>query len=125
MWILTKEPFSNLMPTSTAPYEVVFELTNDTSAAATIQLARHGSEPSGGSVVLLQQGESISLVLNAGSTYYYRLRQGDTQAWISVKTWQDTQCKAAGFLSEKKMEHDVWAPDSVVTCYNNHRFGCD
>lgn len=71
------------MPTSTKPFEVLLELTNDTPSDATIQLTRIDGEQSGGPAVLLQQGESVSLILNAGATYHYRLRQMSTQARIS------------------------------------------
>lgn len=63
------------MPTSTVPYEVLFEFTNDATEAATLQLLRGDDEfASGGAMVLLHKKESVSLVLNAGGTYQYTLK---------------------------------------------------
>jgi hypothetical protein len=74
------------MPTSTLPFEVLFELTNDTASAATMQLARGDDEytgGSGGAVILLHSGESVSLVLDAGSTYHYTIKQRAKKVQIS------------------------------------------
>ena len=78
------------MPTCTLPYEVLLEFTNDTHDAATLQLMRGGDGFSGGgAMILLQRRESVSLVLNAGATYQYTLRQGEKAAKIS---WVDCLC---------------------------------
>lgn len=71
------------MPTSTVPFDVLFEFTNDTTSAATIQLSHGDGEFSGNATVLLQGGESVSLVLNAGTTYHYMLKQRSSKARIS------------------------------------------
>jgi hypothetical protein len=75
---------SVFMPTSTIPYEVLLEFTNDTTDAVTLQLMRGDDEfNGGGAMILLQRRENVSLVLNAGSTYHYTLKQGAVQARIS------------------------------------------
>ncbi|GLB36228.1 hypothetical protein LshimejAT787_0305160 [Lyophyllum shimeji] len=107
------------MPTSTLPFEVLLEFTNDTSSAATVQLMRGESDASGGPSILLQRGENVSLVLSAGSTYHYRLRQSGRQARISVKTWQDTQCSVAKVLGGHYTREEAWIPQVqcvTVTC---------
>jgi hypothetical protein len=72
------------MPTSTLPFEVLFEFTNDTINAATLQLTRGDDEfSSGGAMILLHGRESVSLVLNAGSTYHYTLKLQARKAQIS------------------------------------------
>ncbi|KII93574.1 hypothetical protein PLICRDRAFT_100618 [Plicaturopsis crispa FD-325 SS-3] len=74
------------MPTSTVPYEVLFELVNDTHSAATVQLvhnAQDDSEGGGGATILLQQRENVSLVLSAGATYQYILRQRRKEVTMS------------------------------------------
>jgi hypothetical protein len=52
------------MPTSTAPYEVIFDFINDTNEPHTFQV-EHGAS------TLIQPKENISLVLNAGLVYKY------------------------------------------------------
>ncbi|KAH0590636.1 hypothetical protein H2248_000767 [Termitomyces sp. 'cryptogamus'] len=110
------------MPTSTKPFEVLLELTNDTHSDVTIQLVHIDSGQSEGPTVLLQEGECVSLVLNAGATYHYRLRQMGIQARISVKTWQDTQCSAAKvFGGQYRRDCETWPPseDLAVTYVGN------
>jgi len=91
------------MPTCTLPFEILFEFTNDTLEAATLQLMRGGDDPfsgGGGAMVLLHgRGDSVSLVLNAGSTYSYRLKQGRKVSKILVRTWQDVKCTATSVFS--------------------------
>ncbi|KIY47010.1 hypothetical protein FISHEDRAFT_18933, partial [Fistulina hepatica ATCC 64428] len=57
------------MPTSTVPYEILFDFTNDSTSRMSFQLRRHGA--SNGPTILLQRSESVSLVLTAGSLYEY------------------------------------------------------
>lgn len=111
---------SVLMPTSTIPFEVLFEFTNYTLDAATLQLMRGDDGfSSGGGMILLHGRESVSLVLNAGSTYRYTVKQKARKAQISwvlsavrfrmqlivstflrrVRTWQDIQCNTSSVFS--------------------------
>ena len=62
------------MPAPTQPsYEVCLDFTNDTHDCATIQLLRdYGGSSS--AIVLLHPGESVTLVLDAGSVYKYALK---------------------------------------------------
>ena len=63
------------MPTSTLPFEILFEFINDTVDEVTFQLTQEGNGySSGGAVILLQINENVSLVLNAGSTYRYTVK---------------------------------------------------
>ncbi|KAF5313995.1 hypothetical protein D9611_006873 [Ephemerocybe angulata] len=85
------------MPTSTAPFEVLFEFTNDTSDLATLQLTRdvgasssspspssNSSGPSlAGPMIRLFPRDSVSLVLDAGATYHYLVKQNQRKAQIS------------------------------------------
>ncbi|KAL1739401.1 hypothetical protein HDZ31DRAFT_49453 [Schizophyllum fasciatum] len=66
------------MPSSTRSYDCMFEFTNDTALPTTLHLTRCAT---GG--VELYTGESVSLILESGSTYYYTLRQGAREARIS------------------------------------------
>ncbi|KAF8898660.1 hypothetical protein BD779DRAFT_1485000 [Infundibulicybe gibba] len=111
------------MPTSTVPFEVLFEFTNNTADAATLQLTRGEDEvPTGGGMILLHSSESVSLVLNAGSTYKYALKQRGSKAYISVKAWQDTQCSVTDVLGGiLDPESPPWTPIQgiTVTCNGN------
>ncbi|CAL1695446.1 unnamed protein product [Somion occarium] len=52
-----------------------------------------------GATLLIHRGESISLVLTAGSLYQYGLRHRGREANVSVKVWQDVQCRLSTIFS--------------------------
>ncbi|KAJ8596956.1 hypothetical protein M405DRAFT_856024 [Rhizopogon salebrosus TDB-379] len=80
------------MPAITQPYEVLLDFTNDTHDFATVQLLReYGRSTS--AVVLLSPGESITLVLEAGSVYKYALKSHSKVANVSARSWRDIQCE--------------------------------
>ncbi|KAI0963781.1 hypothetical protein AcW1_000759 [Taiwanofungus camphoratus] len=83
------------MPTSTVPYEVLFELANNTPDPATMQVLRQDNGSRTGATILMHRGENISLVLTAGSPYKYAVKQRGKGANLSVKLWQDTQCNVS------------------------------
>lgn len=72
-----------MSPTCTLPYEVLFELTNDTPYSATVQAQRPEDSSRIGPVILLHSGESIALVLTAGRPYRYAARQHGREANLS------------------------------------------
>lgn len=76
------DTFHLIMPTSTVPFEVSLEFLNDTSGPAMLQLSQGDGEVSGGATTLYPQ-ETISLILDAGSTYHYILIQHTLKAHIS------------------------------------------
>lgn len=62
------------MPVPTQPsYEVCLDFTNDTHDCATIQLLRDYGRTTN-AIVLLHPGESVTLILDAGSVYKYALK---------------------------------------------------
>lgn len=65
------------MPTSTQAFEVLFEFINDMEEPATLEPLQGGQNGTTniGPIVLLHEKESISLVLNAGSTYQYLFKR--------------------------------------------------
>ncbi|KIJ68360.1 hypothetical protein HYDPIDRAFT_24646 [Hydnomerulius pinastri MD-312] len=81
------------MPALTpSSYEVLLDFTNDTHDCATIQLLRdYGRNTS--AIVLLHPGESITLVLDAGSVYKYALKSHSKVANVSARTWRDIRCE--------------------------------
>lgn len=61
------------MPSVAQSYEVILDFTNDTHDSATVQLLRdYGCRSN--RTVLLNPGETVSLVLDAGDTYKYTLK---------------------------------------------------
>ncbi|KAH7883670.1 hypothetical protein F5I97DRAFT_1570606 [Phlebopus sp. FC_14] len=81
------------MPALTqSSYQVLLDFTNDTHDCATIQLLRdYGRNTS--AIVLLHPGESVTLVLDAGSVYKYALKSHSKVANVSARSWRDMQCE--------------------------------
>ncbi|KAG7450436.1 uncharacterized protein BT62DRAFT_1072510 [Guyanagaster necrorhizus] len=73
------------MPTSTVPYEVLFDFTNDTNDLVTVQpIAQNDGISSRGAILLMKEGDNVSLVLTAGCTYQYALQHRSKKAYISL-----------------------------------------
>lgn len=88
------------MPTSTVPYEVLFDFTNDTNDLVTVQpIAQNDGISSRGAILLMKEGDNVSLVLTAGCTYQYALQHRSKKAYISVRTWQDLLCTTSVIFS--------------------------
>ncbi|KAI5121818.1 hypothetical protein M0805_003254 [Coniferiporia weirii] len=79
------------MPSISQSYEVVLDFTNDTHDAATVQLLRDYGRPSN-RIVMLNPGETISLVLDAGDTYEYTLKTKSKVVNITARAWRDVAC---------------------------------
>lgn len=79
------------MPTSTIPFEVLFELVNDTHEPVMMQVLQQEDGERTGATVLLHRGETISLVLTAGVPYKYAVKRSGHEATLSVKLWKDTR----------------------------------
>ncbi|KAI0051766.1 hypothetical protein FA95DRAFT_1554298 [Auriscalpium vulgare] len=82
------------MPAISDDYEVLLSIANDTHDCATVQLARDYSRGMG-AVVLLQPGEDVTLVLEAGSTYKYVLKARSKLGSVSVRAWRDQNCSVS------------------------------
>ncbi|TFK30518.1 hypothetical protein FA15DRAFT_690234 [Coprinopsis marcescibilis] len=104
------------MPTSTAPFEVLLEFTNDCAELATLQLCQGTSfglstGMGGGPVIRLDPKDSVSLVLNAGATYHYTVQRSTLRAQVSIRTWRDTKCKVSDVFSGDISHMSVpWTP---------------
>ncbi|GBE78217.1 hypothetical protein BKA93DRAFT_826020 [Sparassis latifolia] len=78
------------MPAPTQ-YEVLLDFTNDTHDCASVQLLRnYGRNPD--AIVLLHPGESVTLVLDAGTIYKYALKTRSKVANVTARTWRDVNC---------------------------------
>ncbi|KAI0788561.1 hypothetical protein C8Q75DRAFT_807771 [Abortiporus biennis] len=94
------------MPGLTQEYEVLLDFTNDTHDATTVQLLRdYGRSPS--ATVLLQPGESVTLVLDAGSIYQYALKTRSKVANVTARTWRNVNCTVSQVIP------GGWPPSST------------
>ncbi|KAJ6610090.1 hypothetical protein B0H10DRAFT_2062056 [Mycena sp. CBHHK59/15] len=82
------------MPVNTVAYEIIFEFTNDTPESLVLLTNVGGS-------ILLESGQDVVLVLAAGSTYQYTLKQisQPRKAQLSVRAWDDLQCRASSVFA--------------------------
>lgn len=88
------------MPTVAEEYEVLLKFSNDTHDCATVQLLREYSR-NAGAFVLLQPGEVITLVLEAGSTYRYVLKTRSKLASVSARAWRDVHCTVSQLFAQQ------------------------
>ncbi|KAI8981288.1 hypothetical protein BD414DRAFT_95817 [Trametes punicea] len=75
----------------TTQYEVLLDFTNDTHDCATVQLQRDYGRNTG-AIVLLHPGESVTLVLDAGTVYKYALKTRSRVANVTARAWRDVRC---------------------------------
>ncbi|KAI6007340.1 hypothetical protein EDD15DRAFT_2384134 [Pisolithus albus] len=117
------------MPALTQSYEVLLDLTNDTHDCATIQLL-HDYGRNTSTAVLLQPGESVTLVLDAGSVYKYALKSRSKVANVSARSWRDIHCDIshlfAGAPSPRSPSPCASVPSAngvtVDQIWRDHRF---
>ncbi|KAJ7783890.1 hypothetical protein DFH07DRAFT_209068 [Mycena maculata] len=97
------------MPVNTVAYEILFEFMNDTQDALIL------TGPSGRSV-MVESGQDVALVLTAGLTYQYVLKQTTQprKAQLSVRAWDDLQCRASSVLAGTSSCGSAW-PGSGIT----------
>lgn len=72
-----------MSPTCTIPYEVLFEIANNTSHPATMQVLRRTDGATTGATIYMHRGENVSLVLTAGLPYKYAVKQHGREVNIS------------------------------------------
>jgi len=78
------------MPSLSTAYEVLLEVTNDTTDPTTIEVLREGIVWNFGPVILLRPREGVSLILDAGSTYKYSFKDlSGRVANVKVRSWRD------------------------------------
>ncbi|PCH33780.1 hypothetical protein WOLCODRAFT_135316 [Wolfiporia cocos MD-104 SS10] len=106
------------MPASTQ-YEVLLDFTNDTHDCASVQLLRtYGRNTD--AIVLLHPGESVTLVLDAGSVYQYALKTRSKVANVTARTWRDVNCAVSqlfptGSHSLSQASSEPWRPVQGIT----------
>ncbi|KAF5377591.1 hypothetical protein D9615_005330 [Tricholomella constricta] len=73
------------MPSIIQSYDVLLDFTNDTLDSVTVQLLHHYGRTTR-SIVLLNPDESVTLVLDAGSSYRYAVKSRTKVASITCST---------------------------------------
>ncbi|KAI0034320.1 hypothetical protein K488DRAFT_45786 [Vararia minispora EC-137] len=112
------------MPAIAADYEVLLKFANDTHHCAALQLARDYNR-NGGTMVLLEPGEFVTLVLNAGSIYRYVLKTRSKVASLSARAWRDVTCTVAQAFAGAGPEGGPVSPVVGVTVdriWRDYRF---
>ncbi|KAJ8084099.1 hypothetical protein PM082_002866 [Marasmius tenuissimus] len=80
------------MPASTSTFECLLEIENDTNEPLHII--------QGDIMMLVDTRDRLSLVLSAGSTYHYVVKQRSNATRITVKPWKDLHFKASSILNK-------------------------
>ncbi|KAI0639782.1 hypothetical protein C8Q77DRAFT_1152732 [Trametes polyzona] len=91
------------MPGATQ-YEVLLDFTNDTHDCATVQLQRDYGRGTG-AIVLLHPGESVTLVLDAGTAYKYALKTRSRVANVTARAWRDVRCSVSQLFPSGASPH--------------------
>ncbi|EPQ60738.1 hypothetical protein GLOTRDRAFT_31975 [Gloeophyllum trabeum ATCC 11539] len=99
------------MPSVTGAYEVLLDLTNDTRDFVSVQLLRDYGRNTA-SAVVLGPGETITLVLDAGSIYSYAVKTHTKVANITARTWRDTRCNVSRLFTSPSCHPANPAPAS-------------
>ena len=82
-----------MAPTSTLPYEIVLEFTNNTCEPTALQVLRRDNGSPTGATILVHHAENVSLVLTAGQPYKYAMKHKGLEAWVWwVQLLQPTGC---------------------------------
>ncbi|KAH9898024.1 hypothetical protein C8Q73DRAFT_788248 [Cubamyces lactineus] len=92
----------------TTQYEVLLDFTNDTHDCATVQLQRDYGRNTG-AIVLLHPGESVTLVLDAGTVYKYALKTRSKVANVTARAWRDVRCTVSQ-LFPSGLSHPAQSP---------------
>jgi len=79
------------MPGLIQSYDVLLDFTNDTHDCTSLQLLRDYNNRTGAGAVLIPPGETVTLVIDAGSVYKYVLKTRSKVASVTARTWQDLE----------------------------------
>ncbi|KAF8912741.1 hypothetical protein CPB84DRAFT_1759378 [Gymnopilus junonius] len=75
-------------------YDILLDLTNDMHDSVSIQPLRdYGSQTS--RVVLLLPAESLTLILESGSSYQYAVKFRTKVANVTARSWRDINCSVS------------------------------
>lgn len=104
------------MPSLVQSYDVLLDFVNDTLESVTVQVL-HDYGRNTRSIVLLHPEESVTLVLDAGASYRYAVKQRTKVAGITyvihrievteecllshrARFWRDTRCQISHIFSD-------------------------
>ncbi|GJE87599.1 hypothetical protein PsYK624_036820 [Phanerochaete sordida] len=106
------------MPARTEDYEVLLYFVNDTHDCATVQLLRDYGRNTG-TTVLLRPGESVTLVLDAGSVYQYALKTRSKVVNVTARSYRDVNCTVSqlfpGGMPSAAAPAGPWRPVNGIT----------
>ncbi|KAF9785557.1 hypothetical protein BJ322DRAFT_1006454 [Thelephora terrestris] len=88
------------MPGLVQSYDVLLDFTNDTHDFTSLQLLRDFNNRNGSTAgaVLIPPGETVTLVLDAGSVYKYVLKTCTKVASVTARTWRDVDCPVSSLF---------------------------
>ncbi|KAG5734637.1 hypothetical protein E4T56_gene5270 [Termitomyces sp. T112] len=113
------------MPSLVQNYDVLLEFTNDTLETITVQVL-HDYGRNTRSIVLLHPEESVTLVLDAGTSYRYAVKQRTKVANVTARFWRDTRCQISHLFSDSSLLSQSTSPFSegirVDRHWRDHRF---
>ncbi|KAA1468189.1 hypothetical protein DENSPDRAFT_857137 [Dentipellis sp. KUC8613] len=101
------------MPGIADDYAILLEFSNDTLDCATVQLSRDYGRNSR-TIVLLQPGEVVALVLEAGSTYKYVLRTPSKVASVTARGWRDLNCTVSQLFASANPQQQSGPVNGLV-----------
>lgn len=106
------------MPGRTEDYEVLLYFVNDTHDCATVQLLRDYGRNTG-ATILLRPGESVTLVLDAGSVYQYALKTRSKVVNVTARSYRDVNCTVSqlfpGGMPSASAPSGPWRPVNGIT----------
>jgi len=72
-------------------YDILLDLTNDMHDPVSIQLLRDYGRQCG-RIVMLDPAETLTLILESGSSYQYAVKSQTKVANVTARSWRDITC---------------------------------
>ncbi|KAH9486857.1 hypothetical protein JR316_0000922 [Psilocybe cubensis] len=109
-------------------YDIFLDLTNDMHDPVSIQLLRDYDRQTG-RVVLLHPTESLTLILESGSSYQYAVKFRTKVANVTAKSWKDITCSISQLFTGSPTSDSLTSSVSsavsgvrVDRLWRDHRF---
>ncbi|KAF4623705.1 hypothetical protein D9613_001880 [Agrocybe pediades] len=95
-------------------YDVFLDLTNDMHDSVSIQVLRdYGRSP--GHAVLLRPTESLTLILESGSSYQYAVKFHTKVANVTARSWKDMKYSISQFFATSPTVDSVTPTSHTAT----------
>ncbi|PPQ88606.1 hypothetical protein CVT25_010182 [Psilocybe cyanescens] len=108
-------------------YDIFLDLTNDMHDPVSIQLLRDYDRQAG-RVVLLYPAESLTLILESGSSYQYAVKSRTKVANVTARSWKDITCSISQLFTGNSMDSLSSSVSSAASgvrvdrLWRDHRF---